>query len=222
LSDTPTYFAVRTGNPTRIDGRHLRSERTRRLIVDAYMDLIRENAQAPTAMEIADRAGYSVRSIFERFPDLDALRVAAADFAIAEEKIHGMGDGEASWATRIRLHVEVRAASCERWLPLWRVIASTAAESRQLQQRIKTMQQLNVMRLEAMFEPELSVLSDIERRQILLAIEAITDFESWARMIGFFGLSRSEACNVWKEAIERLLPAAAAPPEFLDAPGAEA
>jgi AcrR family transcriptional regulator len=222
LSDTPTYFAAKTGTPTRIDGRHLRSERTRRLIADAYMALIRENVQPPTAVEIADRAGYSVRSIFERFPDLDALRIAAADFAIAEEKIQGPSDGEASPATRIESHVEARASSCERWLPLWRVIATNAHESRQLQQRIKTIQQLNVMRLETTFKPELSMLSDIERRQTLLAIEAITDFESWSRMIDFFGLSRSEACIVWKQAIERLLPAAASPPEFLDALGAEA
>ena len=34
----------------------------------------------PTAVQIAERAGYSVRSIFERFPDLNALRVAAADY----------------------------------------------------------------------------------------------------------------------------------------------
>ena len=60
----------------RIDGRRLRSERTKQLIIEAYMALVRENAQVPTAQQIAERAGYSVRSIFERFPDLEALRIA--------------------------------------------------------------------------------------------------------------------------------------------------
>ncbi len=72
----------------RVDGRRLRSERTRRLIVEAYMALARENAQMPTAAQIAERAGYSVRSIFERFPDLTALRVAVTDYAIAEARAH--------------------------------------------------------------------------------------------------------------------------------------
>src|SRR5262245_22116828 len=67
--------------PAKVDGRRLRSERTRRLIVEAYMALVRETRQVPTAAQIAERAGYSVRSIFERFPDLQALRLAATDYA---------------------------------------------------------------------------------------------------------------------------------------------
>ena len=43
----------------------------------------------PTAAQIAERAGYSVRSIFERFPDLTALRVAATDYSIAEARANG-------------------------------------------------------------------------------------------------------------------------------------
>ncbi len=71
--------------PARIDGRRLRSERTRQLIIEAYLALIRENPSTPmpTAQEIAARAGYSVRSVFERFPDLHTLRVAAADYGLA-------------------------------------------------------------------------------------------------------------------------------------------
>jgi hypothetical protein len=32
------------------------------------------------------------------------------------------------------------------------------------------------------------------------------DFESWARMREFFGLSFQESCTVWIRAIDRLLP----------------
>src|SRR4249920_3169075 len=72
--------------PGRIDGRRLRSERTKQLIIEAYLSLLRENpvVQMPTAAQIAERAGYSVRSIFERFPDLSKLRVAAADYSLAQ------------------------------------------------------------------------------------------------------------------------------------------
>src|SRR3954468_21692708 len=90
----------------RVDGRRLRSERTRRLIVEAYMALVRETGQMPTAVQIAERAGYSVRSIFERFPDLTALRIAATDFAIAEARESGaLRDLDADRLTRIKSQV---------------------------------------------------------------------------------------------------------------------
>ena len=83
MTDAPTSTpAVR--KPTRIDGRRLRSERTKQLIVEAYLLLLREGNRNPTAAQTAERAGYSVRSVFERFPDLHALRLAATDYAISE------------------------------------------------------------------------------------------------------------------------------------------
>lgn len=79
----------------RIDGRRLRSERTRQLIIEAYLALIRENRSTPmpTAQEIAVRAGYSVRSVFERFPDLHTLRVAAADYGLGARPCGRPGAG---------------------------------------------------------------------------------------------------------------------------------
>ena len=63
-----------------------------------------------------------------------------------------------------------------------------------------------VARLEFMYAPELSTLSDIERRQLLIVLEALTDVESWARMREFFSLSFDESCAVWRQAVDRLLP----------------
>src|SRR5258707_4530865 len=74
-----------TPTASRIDGRRLRSQRTKQLIVEAYLALAREKSpQVPTAAQIAERAGYSVRSVFERFPDIHGLQVAAADHAMAQ------------------------------------------------------------------------------------------------------------------------------------------
>ena len=94
----------------RIDGRRQRSERTKQLIVEAYLSLLRDNPRIPTAAQVAERAGYSVRSVFERFPDLLALRIAATDHAFAEGSAqaaprHVDGDRE----TRVRSQIETRA-----------------------------------------------------------------------------------------------------------------
>ena len=56
MLDVP--FATGPLGKRRIDGRRLRSERTRRSIIEAYLDLLRENPQQPTASQIAKRAGY--------------------------------------------------------------------------------------------------------------------------------------------------------------------
>jgi AcrR family transcriptional regulator len=193
--------------PGKVDGRRLRSERTRRLIVEAYMALVRENNKMPTAVQIAERAGYSVRSIFERFPDLHALRLAATDYAIAEGRSQSaLRDLDAERAARIRSHVESRSNGCERWLPLWRVLSANLNESSELRERIRLVRQLVTMRLEFMFKPELSALSENERRKTLLALESITDYECWGRMREQYGLSVEEARAVWARVIDSLLP----------------
>jgi hypothetical protein len=49
-------------------------------------------------------------------------------------------------------------------------------------------------------------LSDDERRKTLLALEAVSDYESWGRMRELYGLSFEQACAVWIRAIDGLLP----------------
>ncbi len=196
-----------SGGSARIDGRRLRSERTRQAIVDAYLALLRENPRIPTASHIAERAGYSVRSIFERFPDLHALRVAATDHAFIAGNAqaaprHVDGDRQ----TRLRSQVETRAQTCEQWLPLWRALNTNQGDSAELKLRIRLARDMIRGRLELMYKPELSTLSEPERRQTMIALELLTDFESWGRMRELSGLSVKEACMVWIHAIDSLLP----------------
>ena len=117
-ASTETTFAAR-----RIDGRRLRSERTRVAIIEAYLELLRHDPRMPTAAQIADRAGFSVRSIFERFSDLNALTLATADYAIAQGQSESPARNvNSDRPTRIQTHVEIRARACEKWLPLWRIL----------------------------------------------------------------------------------------------------
>ena len=194
--------------PERIDGRRLRSERTKQLIIEAYLMLAQENSpHVPTAAEIAHRAGYSVRSIFERFPDIHALQVAATDYAMVQvAALAPARDGDGDRQTRITTHVETRGQSCERWLPLWRSLIANQGDSVELKKRIVISRQRVFDRLEFMYAPELKTLDEAERRNLLIVLEALTDVESWARMREFFGLSFEEACAAWRQAIDRLLP----------------
>jgi AcrR family transcriptional regulator len=190
-----------------VDGRRLRSERTRQLIIEAYLSLLRDRPQVPTSAQIAERSGYSVRSVFERFPDLMALRIAATDYAFAL----GTADAEprdldGDRPTRIRSQVATRARTCEKWLPLWRALNANQGESQALKARIKLARELILRRLELMYRPELSTVAEPTRRHILISLEALTDFESWARMRENHGLSVEQAHEVWVKTIDRLLP----------------
>jgi len=193
--------------PNRIDGRRLRSERTKQLIIEAFLSLLRDDAVMPTAMQIAERAGYSVRSVFERFPDLDSLRIAATDYALAQaEALAPARNLDGDRKARIKSQVETRAATCERGVALWRVLLSAKDASGELRLRILKARELTMSRLELMYRPELAALSEPQRRQVVIALEALTDIESWARMRELFGLSFEDACGVWSAAVDRLLP----------------
>ena len=187
----------------------MRSERTKQLIIEAYLALLRENpvTPMPTAARIAERAGYSVRSIFERFPDLNKLRAAAADYQLAQAAALAPPrniDGDRQ--TRIKSQVETRAGTCERGVALWRVLIFSVDQDEELKPRVRTARERTIERMEIMYRPELSTLSERDRKHLLIALEAITDIESWARMRELYGLSFEEGCGVWIRAIDRMLP----------------
>src|SRR5476651_2762206 len=136
MDSTTTSTPAR--KPGRIDGRRLRSERTKQLIIEAFLALLRDHSVMPTAVQIAERAGYSVRSIFERFPDLIALRIAATDYALAQAAaLAPARHVDADRATRVKSQVETRAGTCERGLLLWRMLLVFQQDSDELKKRVK-------------------------------------------------------------------------------------
>lgn len=194
--------------PNRIDGRRLRSERTKQLIIEAYLVLADAfSPRVPTAAEIAEKAGYSVRSVFERFPDIRALQIAAVDYAMAQvTALAPYGEFEGDRQARLNAQVRARAQVCERWLALWRSLIINQGDSTELKDRIRVARERYMARLEIVYQPELASVSELERRQLVIALEAITDLESWARMRQFFELPFDDACTAWAQAIDRLLP----------------
>jgi AcrR family transcriptional regulator len=206
--DATVALEATTPPPFRIDGRRLRSERTKQLIIEAYLALAAERApHLPTAAAIAGRAGYSVRSVFERFHDLQALQLAAIDYALVQAVALSPSSGrDGDRRDRISAQVEGRAQICERWMPVWNALLAHRGESPEFRRRIEAARARNLSRLEATYAPELEPLAEADRRQVLIILEALTDVDSWARMREFFGLSVDDSRALWREAINRLLP----------------
>jgi AcrR family transcriptional regulator len=192
------------------DGRLRRSERTRQALIKAYLDLLGEKQQPPTAPEIARRAGCSIRSVFQHFSGLLTLSLAAADYAFAQALAQAaVPNVDADLHTRLKAQVETRAAICEQWLPLWRALLRYQSESEELTIRIKRIRAAMVARLELVYGPELSTLPEAERSQLLVALDILTDFESWGRLREGHGLSIEAARDIWINAIGRMLPTVA-------------
>jgi AcrR family transcriptional regulator len=190
------------------DGRLERSARTRKALIEAYLDLAREKKRIPTTTEVAQRAGCSQRLIFERFGSLGQLGLAAFDHILLSRE-RTVPDGEvlnAGRQARIRYQVGVRALRCETWLPVWRLVSSVQGAPRALEERIERVRSLTRARLELMYQPELGTLAEPARRSILIALEALTDWACWGRMREHYGLSFEQASQVWIETVDRLLP----------------
>ena len=56
-----------------LDGRRLRSERSKRAILDACIKLVNSGSLVPTAQSVSDEAGVPIRTLFRHFPDMEAL-----------------------------------------------------------------------------------------------------------------------------------------------------
>ena len=56
-----------TSTPAKVDGRRLRSDRSRQVIVEAMLQLINEGNLVPTAQQIANHAKVGIRSVFRHF-----------------------------------------------------------------------------------------------------------------------------------------------------------
>ncbi len=132
------------------DGRTVRAERTRQALVDALFALLDEGELRPTAERIAKRAGVSERSVFQHFPDREALfeAVARQQYERVFSQLKPVDPSlplteriDAFVAQRARLHEEsssVRRAALllehesevvAGWLDSWRRAAATEVES---------------------------------------------------------------------------------------------
>ena len=198
------------GPETRIDGRNLRAEHTRRRIVAATRSLLEETFALPKVADIALRAGVSVRSVFQHFQEVESLFLVVFDEILAQaqeewEPVEPVG----SLSDRVDTFVARRAAASERVLPVRVAAASVDASSVPAAERAKVARALARQQIERAFRPELDRLAPAERRQTLDALRAALDWDMWMNMRRFHGLSAEEAQGVWHRIVTAILGAAA-------------
>lgn len=195
-----------TAAETTVDGRTLRSRRTRTAVVDALLTLIEEGDLRPTAPRIAERAGVSLRSVYQHFRDLDALFATATDRAL--ERIGALVrplPTSGPLDARLAAFVNQRVRVLEALTPLRR--AAMLQEPFSPHAVIARNRVLALARAEVQvaFEPELARLGHTTAAEVLSALDAAASWETWDVLRDHQGLSVAKARKVLARILRSLL-----------------
>lgn len=188
------------------DGRAARSHRTRRAIIDAMRALHAEGDLRPTALRIADRAGVSLRTVWQQFADREALLVEAVrrDHEILRSLVARI-EPDQPLADRVESFVSQRARVLEEMTPTWRAARIHQPFSDQLRRNRARKNAGGRAEIEQVFAPELARLADQDRRQLLDALHAISIWSFWESLRTDLGLSPLQARDLLSTTFAALL-----------------
>ena len=186
-----------------LDGRRQRSERSQVAIVEAALTLINEEKQVPTAQQIADRAGVSIRSFFRHFADMDALFLSADEMLGASyETLFAVTDRSGTLSQRISRAVDLYGNAFDQLCDLILCTQALAWRFPALQERYAYHQKRLRDELE-LWLPEVAI-SPRSRRE---AVHAVTSFEMWHRLRTHQRLSQNSSHAIIQELVTGLLAA---------------
>lgn len=175
-----------------IDGRTARAVRTKDAIVDACLGLIDEGDLRPTGPRIAERAGVSVRSIFQHFDDLDALFGAVGDrITVVVSGMITRIDPASPLPERVDAFVAQRTQVLEVLTPVLRAALVHAASSPVIRQQFEDGHRFFVDQLDDVFAVELAASSRPTALRDSLAV--VLAWASWDLLRGAQGRSVAEA-----------------------------
>jgi len=168
------------GDEVPLDGRAARAAKTRNAIADALLDLLADGEMRPTAKEIADRAGVSVRSVYVHFDDLEGLYCVAATryfgrVAPMLAPVAAVGSVEVRADSLARQRVRLYAQSGA----IGRATRLHAESSPTLERIVRDGRNRSRADLERVFARELDVLDETERDRVLAMLDVLCGPETW-------------------------------------------
>ena len=184
------------------DGRRLRSERSRKAMIDAALELIEDGNYAPTAKQISARAGVGIRSFFRQFEDMDQFFAAVDEQTVGSfwERFLHEGDREGALTERLDSIVATYGKAFEEHRSLLLATKSLRWSSRVLKENYERYQQISRANKERWL-PEIRQLPLGERE----LADAYLSFEMWHRLRDIQGLSRESTETLILKALENLL-----------------
>jgi AcrR family transcriptional regulator len=188
------------------DGRTARAQRTRLAVVDALLALIEEGDLRPTGPRIAERAGVSLRSVFQHYNDLESLFAAAGDRQL--ERIAGVVspiDASLPLDERVRAFADQRGRVLELLTPSRRAAFVQEPFSAQLRASRDKMLALARAEVQQVFATELAGLPGPTANQVVAAIDAVASWGAWDALRSTSDLSPEASAEVVGRLIAALL-----------------
>ena len=163
-----------------IDGRAARAARTRDAIVEATVALVEEGDLRPTAPRIAERAGVSVRSVFQHFDDLPALHTAVVQRVVERLAVLVTSvEPTLPLDERVDAFARTRAALLEAVAPFRRAAAVHGPFAPELRDAVARGGAFLREEVERAFAPELDAAPAGERGELLDALAVATSWGAW-------------------------------------------
>jgi TetR/AcrR family transcriptional regulator of autoinduction and epiphytic fitness len=166
--------------PQQRDGRTIRAERTRQALVEALIGLLDEGTLTPTAAAIAARAGVSERSVFQHFPDREALfeAVAREQYGRVVPTLIPI-DASIPFDERVAQFAEQRAHLYELVGGVRRAALLIEHESSAVAGWLTTARRAKAAEVERVFLRELDALPPDEREPVRAALVALCSWSCW-------------------------------------------
>lgn len=186
----------------RVDGRSMRSVRSRRAVVEAFIDLLNEGVLQPTTQQVSDRSGVSPSTIFRLFEDLDGMYSEA--FSVQSERVAHLLEsipGTGPLTDRISRLVRTRARLWEEVAPVRRFRARSAASYEGAWARRSEDKDYFRNEVAGVFAEELAGAPSAT----LDLLDAVTSWEMWERLRTTQGLSVARSREALEELIHSLL-----------------
>jgi len=204
--ERPTDLTQNEETQNDLDGRTLRRLNSYERAVDALLELILSGNPVPTAQQIADKSGISVRTVFRLTEDMDSLHAAAVDRQLRRSaplyvKLRTTGGA----GVRIRALVENRATVFETIAPIRRVADRLAGTSSLIADGLAMDHVVLRVQIAELFERELSRLSRVRRPDALDALDVVSGWETWDRLRRLQGLSVASSARVVRLLLEGVL-----------------
>lgn len=188
------------------DGRWLRAVRTRQLVVETFLDLLGEGEPQPTAQQVSDRAGVSMRSIFRLFDDVEALHSAA--IATQIERVADLivaTDHDGPLDRRAKALVDSRAKLFDAISPVRRMAVRLEPTSRPIRADLRRANEFFRAQVAELFGRELAPLSAARRTDALDALDVVTSWEAWERLRSIQGVPERRARRIVADLVQQVL-----------------
>ena len=202
---TKTLVGTSPGSVSK-DGRIARGDRTRRRVAEALITLLEEGDPQPTAKEVAQRAGVSLRLVFHHFDDMDALYHAVAKVNVERHwKTLYPVPPDLAFEHRVERTVRQRYRLFEAITPVRRAAVRQAHRSNAIGDTLAESSRSLREHLAATFAPELAA-AGAAAPDLLDALDLATSWEAWDRLRSGQGLTSTAARRVIERMITTLLP----------------